>query len=68
MAFTVDFGWWLLPLAITLAAFGRLWVWSAQQPPSSGYGAIGTVMAHAFLFAIALIVSLVAWLVYAIFT
>lgn len=66
MAFTVNFGWWLLPLAVTVAAFGWYALWSMRQPASFGYGRIGDGLAHALLFAAALIASLVAWLIYAV--
>ena len=64
MTFTIAFGWWLIPFSVTLAAFAwHSWVhWGEQS--SGGYGAIGYAFGWAVTVAAALIVSLVAWLIY----
>jgi hypothetical protein len=66
MTLTIEFGWWLAPALVTVAAFGWYAIWSIQQPASSGYGAIGDGLAHALLLSIAIIASLVAWLIWAV--
>lgn len=61
MTYTIDLGWWLAPLAVTVLAFG--WASFMHRPspnPSYGDGVVGV-----FFFGAALIVSLVAWLVWA---
>jgi hypothetical protein len=66
MDVTISAGWWLLPAAITALAFAKYWHWSAQQPPSHGYGRIGDGMAHAFMVLLATVASLFSWLVWAL--
>lgn len=68
MTFTITMGWWLVPLAITVATFGGFAVWSISQPPASGYDSIGAGIAAAMVFLLATVVSLVAWLVWAVLT
>lgn len=67
MEFTLTLGWWLAPFAVTLIAFGWFWIWAANDPPSSGYGNIGRGLGQALFLLAAIVVSLVAWLVYFIF-
>jgi hypothetical protein len=50
---------WLIPLAVTVAAF----VWALSQPNTDRFG-IGNVVDQV----LALILSLVAWLVWAVLT
>ena len=64
MNFTINLDWWLLPLAVTIIAFTWFWRWSANQPPSGGYGAIGAAMGYLVVLGIVTIVSLVCWIVY----
>lgn len=64
MSFTVTLGWWVLPAAVTLIAFGWYGAWEDRQPPPSDYGAIGDGLARMLLLALALIASLIAWLIY----
>jgi len=64
MDFTLTIGWWAIPAFITIAAlYGAF----REQPAPSGndYGA-GAVIGLIFVMG-AVIVSLVAWLVWAIF-
>jgi hypothetical protein len=63
---TITVGWWVLPLAVTLGAFIAWWRWEAGQPAPSGYGAIGAGLASLIMGAGVVIVSLVAWLVWAL--
>lgn len=66
MTFQLHLGWWLLPFAVTIAAFvWRYWVHKDDQP-SYGYGRIGAGLGELLTLAAALIVSLVAWLIWAL--
>lgn len=64
---TLKIGWWTLPLAATLIAFAWAW-WNGDYQPATGYGSIGKGFANLFLVAVALIVSLTAWLIWAVLT
>lgn len=68
MEITVSLGWWLVPLAVTIIAFGAYITWEVRTVPSYGYGRIGDGIASAILMAAALIVSLIAWLIWAVLT
>jgi hypothetical protein len=57
---TITLSWWAIPLAITLAAF-----WWALFRETTGSD-LGAAIDSAFGLVVALIVSLVAWLVYAL--
>ncbi len=64
----IEIGWWALPAAISLIAFGWFWIWFANDPPSSGYGNIGRGLGQGLFLLCAIIVTLVAWLVYFVVT
>lgn len=68
MTVYIPFGWWLLPLAITVAAF--IWQWWILKDKTTGgdYGPIGLAVFQAITFLGALVVSLFAWLVWAVLT
>ena len=59
---TITIGWWALPLVFTLSAFA--WALSRETTGSD----LGAAIDSGFGFVVALIVSLVAWLVYALLT
>lgn len=64
MNITLSFGWWLIPAAITGYAFWRSTRYSIKRGPIRGdydFG-IDVLMAHGA----ALIVTLIAWLIYAV--
>lgn len=66
MEYTISLGWWLAPMIITLIALG--WAFAkGDHGAASGYGAIGQGFINAMLFGFAMIVSLVAWLLWALF-
>ncbi|MBX9911220.1 MAG: hypothetical protein K2Z25_21260 [Beijerinckiaceae bacterium] len=65
---TLTIGTWGFPAAVTLMAFGWLAVSSALQPPPAGYASIGDGIVGMFYAAAALIVSLSAWLLWAVLT
>jgi hypothetical protein len=64
MTIELSFGWWLLPLAITIAAYGwHRWVnKDVQYGGDYNFSALGTILT----FALAACVSLTAWLVWAV--
>lgn len=65
MTFTIQFGWWLLPTALTIVAFLR--ALELDRGNVAGRGDYGfSAFASAVYYGIALIVSLVAWLVWAL--
>ena len=67
MTFSIIFGWWLAPALVTIAAFA----WSTHHQdhrPTGDYGRIGQGIGNAILHGVALIVSLIVWLVWALAT
>lgn len=62
MTLTVDFGWWLAPLALTLAAF----LWAFMNCLPSRYPSYADGVVALFAFCLATIISLIAWLVWAV--
>lgn len=67
MTFSIFIGWWILPLTITIAAFS--WsTWQQDRSPAYDYGRIGQGIGNAVLHGLALIVSLIAWLIWAVLT
>lgn len=67
MSMTITLGWWLVPALMTIAAV----VWAVRQSPpgpSHGYAALGDAAICFFFLSVALIVSLAAWLVWAVLT
>lgn len=66
MTITINASWWLFPIAVTIIAFG--WAaWVDRDNQSGGdysFAAIGS----AFVYGAALIVSLFAWLIWAVLT
>jgi hypothetical protein len=64
MTLTIQFGWWLLPLALTVAAFWRAAYLDRDNKPGGDYNMSGIV--SAVYYGLALIVSLAVWLVWAL--
>jgi hypothetical protein len=62
---TFTIGWWGIPAAVTVMSFGWVIIAGIREPHSSGYGA-GIV--GMFFSAAAAIVSLSAWLAWAVLT
>lgn len=60
---SIDLGWWLLPLIVTIISFT---VASWYEAPKGGY--INLDFEGLFRYTAALIVSLVVWLIYALAT
>jgi hypothetical protein len=68
MQIMIPVGWWILPLAVTIAAF-VWWNWLHKDDRrSGGYGDIGQGLAQLASLGAALIVSLIAWLIWALAT
>lgn len=67
MDIVIPIGWWVVPLAVTVAAFS-IAIAKSDDRPTGDYGRIGQGIGNAMLQGVALIVSLVAWLVWAIAT
>lgn len=66
MTVSITLGWWLAPLAVTLLSFGLAWGKCVLVPDSGGgYFPMGALMA-VFLFPLAAVVSLAAWLAWAL--
>ena len=59
----ITIGWWLLPLLVTIVSFGRVGIWHRRHRGSCHWD-LCTDMAIYYL--VAAVVSLVAWLVYAV--
>lgn len=66
MTFTISFGWWVAPVVVTAISFLVAYA-SSEREQAFGLGAVGQAMANGFLFLIAIVVSLSAWLVWSIF-
>ena len=60
------FGWWMLPMMITLLCFGwSIWRVSTSRPVGD-YGQIGQALGLALLLALSCIISLASWLIWAL--
>jgi hypothetical protein len=65
MTFSITLGWWLVPVIVTVGAFVAYAWWESVQKPSGGdYGRIGDAVGGLIVFGGALILALVAWLIY----
>lgn len=56
--------WWLIPLAVTLGAFGLAYRLCDGEPKRSEWGSLCIGFINIALFVAAGFVSLLAWLVY----
>lgn len=64
---TISLGWWALPAIITLAAYAVAW-WRVPAPqPSSYFPDTGPVILGFIYLSLATVVSLAAWLMWALF-
>lgn len=61
MNLTITLGWWLIPAAITAAAFGKAALYVAKREPRGDYDFGLDIL---LVWGAALIVSLVAWVTY----
>ena len=63
MTFTINFGWWMLPTALTIA----LVVYGMKpSEPAYGYGRIGAGLVEGIVLLCGLVVVLIAWLIWAL--
>lgn len=66
MSTTITFGWWLFPAAITCVAYAVA-LWSIPAPrPSSYFPDFGPAIQGFIYLSLATMVSLAAWLVWAL--
>jgi hypothetical protein len=63
MTVTIDFGWWLVPAAITLACFGYA-AFMSRDMGNDRFGA-GAVISFGF-YMMAAVVSLLSWLIWSL--
>jgi hypothetical protein len=70
MGLTIEFGWWLAPLAVTAGSFA--WAsWKCKgiaRGTGGGYLPDMTGLVELFYWVPAIVVSLVAWLIWALAT
>ena len=69
MTITIGLGWWLAPLSVTIAAFALAWYLTDRPSRASGHcrDLVGALFA-VLLFGSAVIVALLAWLIWAVLT
>ena len=67
MTIHIEFGWWLIPTAITATCL-IIAFWRSDRSSSQGLGAVGQAMANAFILLVAIVVSLIAWLFWSLAT
>jgi len=68
MTLTISFGWWLVPLTVTVVAFVAAYICGASKGPPRGYGDIANGIVNLFVYGAVTVVSLVAWLGWAVLT
>lgn len=65
---TIDLGAWAIPLAVTIAAFAWM-AWPRSYPDQGGmFGGVGEAIALTYRLALFTIITLSAWLVWALWT
>lgn len=65
MTINIALGWWIAPAAVTALAF--LWVYLKQdRKVSGGLGEPARLMGNLFLYLIATIPALIAWLIWSL--
>lgn len=68
MTLTIGFGWWLVPTAVTIIAFVYAGFMCRDEGYHGDYAAIGNAMVGLVVYGAAIIVSLLAWLIWAVLT
>lgn len=67
MTITIGLGWWLLPAAVTVAAFvWRWWLHKGEPRTYGGYSGIGDGIGRLLSLFAALTAALFAWLIWAL--
>jgi hypothetical protein len=62
----IHVGTWVFPLIVTILAFGFVLFMSRNDGKAHGYAAAGAGVISLLLYCCAVILSLVAWLIYAL--
>lgn len=66
---TITLGWWIAPLVMTVLVFAwRAYMHKDDGPSFGGYSAIGAGIGAALTLLAAVVVSLIAWLIWALLT
>lgn len=65
MTFKLDFGFWLLPTLFTTVCWAWA-IWAFDTKPAHDYGRIGKAFSNLMIAGVALIATLVGWLVYVV--
>lgn len=68
MTFTIGLGWWIAPALVTVLALGWALFMSRDEGSHGDYASIGNAFVALVIYGAALIVSLIAWLVWAVLT
>lgn len=68
MTLTIGFGWWLLPTAVTIIAVVVALYMSREDGSHGDYASIGNAFVALVIYCVAIIVSLIAWLIWAVLT
>lgn len=65
MNITIEISWWIIPAVATVTAFAWAWFEWNKQEPAGTMDIVGPVI-FLLYFGLATIVSLIAWLVWAL--
>lgn len=65
MTINIALGWWVIPAALTAITL-LIATWHSDRSYSHGLGAVGQAMANAFIFLIAIVISLIAWFIWSL--
>lgn len=68
MNISIEISWWIIPALVTLVAHAWACLASSDGDGGSTYAAIGTALITLLRLGAALIISLAAWLVWAVLT
>lgn len=66
MSVTLTLGWWLAPLAVTMAVFAFSIIVDRSESRPTSYASIGNAVVGIFMYGAATIISLFAWLIWAL--
>lgn len=69
MTFTLTLGWWVLPLIVTIGAYVAAYFATPKVDHSGMFGNVAiAAIAGVLYFAVATILSLLSWLIWALVT
>lgn len=70
MTFTLNFGWWLAPALFTVTVMAAWRLFGARMRPQNGsmFPDVGGALMELLGYAIALLLSAIAWLIWAVLT